>query len=150
MRTHLLNVDLKFTHYGPFPDDFDPVLQEAVDLLADTDGVDTHFELGLIDLAGFIAAIREKSSGFKYGNLGRLHFTFDVSSLSLPAADVRVLVEMRDATWPPSQRVTMGPWPVDSAIDAGLLLIGHDYAISATAVAASTNALLGNTVPQTI
>ena len=44
MRTHLLNVDLKFTHYGPFPDDFDPVLREAVDLLADTDGAETHFD----------------------------------------------------------------------------------------------------------
>jgi phosphatidylserine/phosphatidylglycerophosphate/cardiolipin synthase-like enzyme len=144
MRTHLLNVDLKFTHYGPFPDDFDPVLQEAVDLLADTDGVDTHFELGLIDLAGFISAIRDKSSGFRYGNLGRLHFTFDVSSLGVAPADVRISVEMRDASWPPSQRVTMGPWPADSAINAGLLLIGHSYAISATALRASTNALLGS------
>ena len=98
MRTHLLNVDLKFTHYGPFPADFDPVLQEAVDLFADPDGVNTHFELGLIDLASFISAIRDKSSGFKYGNLGRLHFTFDVSGLPMaPApADVRVVVEMRD------------------------------------------------------
>jgi hypothetical protein len=125
------------------------VLQEAVNLLADTDGIDTHFELGLIDLAGFISAIRDKSSGFKYGNLGRLHFTFDVSSLSLPATDVQVLIEMRDDTWPPSQRVTMGPWPADSAIDAGLLLIGHGYTISATARAASTNAVLG-TATQTI
>ena len=143
MRTHLLNVDLKFTHYGPFPDDFDPVLREAVDLLADTDGVETHFELGLIDLASFISAIRDKSSGFKYGNLGRLHFTFDVSSLGSSACRRTDLVEIRDETWPPSQRVTMGPWPADFAIDAGLLLIGHGYAISATALAASTNALLG-------
>ena len=30
----------------------------------------TPFELGLIDLAGFISAIRDKSSGFKYGDLG--------------------------------------------------------------------------------
>jgi hypothetical protein len=146
MRTHLLNLDLKFTHYGPFPADFDPVLQEAVDLLADTDGVNTHFELGLIDLAGFISAIRDKSSGFKYGNLGRLQFTFDVGNLGRPATELQIRVEMRDATWPPSQRVTMGPWSAASAIDAGLLLIGHEYVINATALDASNSAVLGSTV----
>ncbi len=143
MRTHLLAVDLKFTHYGPFPDDFDPVLREAVDLLADPDGTEMHSDLGLIDLAGFIKAIRDTSSGFKYGDLGRVHFTFDVSRLAPAPADVRIRVEMRDATWPPSQRVTMGPWAADQPIDAGLLLIGADYVISATAVAASSNTSIG-------
>ena len=150
MRTHLLAVDLKFTHYGPFPDDFDPVLREAVDLLADPDGVEMHSDLGLIDLAGFIKAIRDTSSGFKYGDLGRVHFTFDVSRLALAPADVRIRVEMRDATWPPSQRVTMGPWAADPPIDAGLLLIGSDYAISATAVAASTNTPIGVAPEETV
>ncbi|HVQ52862.1 MAG TPA: phospholipase D-like domain-containing protein, partial [Mycobacterium sp.] len=143
MRTHLLGVDLNFTHYGPFPDDFDPVLREAVDLLADPDGVETHFDFGLVDFVDFLKAIRDTSSGLKYGNLGRLHFTFDVSGLGVAPADVLVRVEMRDETWPPSQRVTMGPWVADEPIDAGLLLIGSNYTVSATAMAASSNAPIG-------
>jgi phosphatidylserine/phosphatidylglycerophosphate/cardiolipin synthase-like enzyme len=150
MRTHLMPVDLRFTHYGPFPDDFDPVLADAVGLLADTDGVETHFDLGLIDLGGFIMAIRDTGSGLRYGDLGRLHFTFDVAALGVPPAQVRVRVEMRDAEWPPSQRVTMGPWPADAPIDAGLLLVGHGYVIAATALAALTNAPIGTAPVVTI
>ena len=56
---------------------------------------------------------------------------------------------MRDVTWPPYQRVAMGPWAADAPIDAGLLLIGQGYANSATALAASTNAPIGSTA-QTI
>jgi hypothetical protein len=43
MRTHLRKVELDFTHYGPFPPDFDPILRDAVNLVVDTDGVEQHF-----------------------------------------------------------------------------------------------------------
>ena len=150
MRTHVTKVDLKFTHYGPILDDFDPVLLQAVDLFADPDGIDTHFDLGLIDLASFILAIRDDAPGLQYGALGRLHFTFNVNALPIAPADLRVRVEMRDEQWPASQRVTMGPWPANAPIDAGLLLIGNKYVLDGTAHAASTNAVVGRTAELTV
>jgi hypothetical protein len=52
---------------------------------------------------------------------------------------------MRDAEWPPSQHVTMGPFPADAPVEAGLLLISHKYVVNATALATSTSAPLGST-----
>jgi phosphatidylserine/phosphatidylglycerophosphate/cardiolipin synthase-like enzyme len=147
MRTHLLKVDLKFTHYGPFPDDFDPILRDAIDLVADTDGTETHFDLGLIDAAGLFNALKDATGGLRYGGLGRLRFTFDVSGLGMPPADVIVRVEMREAAAPPAQQVTMGPWPATGPVDAGLLQIGRDYVVRATALAAATSAPIG-TAPE--
>jgi phosphatidylserine/phosphatidylglycerophosphate/cardiolipin synthase-like enzyme len=143
MRTHLLKVDLKFTHYGPFPEDFDPILVDAVNLVADTDGTETHFDLRLIDAAGLFQAVRDSTSGLTFGGLGRLRFTFDVSGLGVAPGDVLVRVEMGEATLPASQRVTMGPWPATAPVDAGLLHVGKEYVVHATALAASTSATLG-------
>jgi len=140
MRTHLLKADLAFTHYGPSPPDFDPILQDAVNLVADTDGTQTHFDLRLIDLGDFIFALRDSTEGLEYGGFGRLRFTFDVGALNRPPADVLVRVEMRKASSPASQNVTMGPWPATGPVDAGVLLIGQEYVVRATALAASTSA----------
>jgi phosphatidylserine/phosphatidylglycerophosphate/cardiolipin synthase-like enzyme len=150
MRTHLLKVDLKFTHYGPFPDDFDPILGDAVNGLADPDGTEQHLEARLIDAAGAFAALKDASTGFRYGGLGRLRFTFDVSGLGRDPADVVVRVEMREVGAAPSQEVAMGPWPAASTVDAGVLRIGIDYLVRATALDATSLAPIGSTPEQPV
>jgi hypothetical protein len=149
MRTHLLKVDPKFTHYGPFPEDFDPFLLDAVNLAVDTDGSETQFDVGLIDAWGVWRAVSDDSGGLRYGGLGRLRFTFDVSAIPRPADQVVVRVEMRDSAAPPSQRVTLGPWPAASSVEAGLLHIGKSYSVHAVALDASTSAQLGTWEPGT-
>ena len=150
MRTHLLKVDLAFTHYGPFPPDFDPILGDAINGLADPDGTVRNIEAGLMDAAGAFAALSDASTGFRYGGLGRLRFSFDVSGLGRDPADVVVRVEMREAGAAPSQQVAMGPWPATSAVDAGVLRIGTDYLVRATALDAGSLAPLGSTPEQTV
>ena len=150
MRTHLLKVDLTFTHYGPFPDDFDPILRDAIDLLADTDGTAAHLEPRLVDAAGLFEALREAQGGLTYGGLGRLRFTFDVSGLGMAPGDVLVRVEIGEAGAPPVQRVTLGPWPATGAVDAGVLHIGVNYQLRATALAAASSAPIATTAEQTV
>jgi hypothetical protein len=148
MRTHLLNVDLNFTHYGPFPPDFDPILRDAVALAVDTDGVERHFDLGLMDVTAFVKAMLDAPEGFRYGGLARLRLTFDVSDLGMSPADVLVSVEMKQQDWPPAQRVKMGPWSAASPVDAGLIALGGDYEIFARAMAESTSAPIGQPLVQ--
>jgi hypothetical protein len=150
MRTHLLKVDLKFTHYGPFPEDFDPILRDAIDLLADTDGTAARLEPRLVDAAGLFEALRESHGGLTYGGLGRLRFTFDVSGLGMAPGDVLVRVEIGEAGAPPSQRVTLGPWPAASAVDAGVLHIGVEYRVRATALTAASSTPIATTPEQSV
>jgi phosphatidylserine/phosphatidylglycerophosphate/cardiolipin synthase-like enzyme len=150
MRTHLLKVDMNFTHYGPFPDDFDPILRDAIDLFADVDGTETHFDLGLMDGAEVFRALGDATGGLTYGGLGRLRFTFDVSGLGVSPANVLVRVEMRDLDAPASQWVTMGPWPATDPVDAGLLHIGKEYGVRATALGSGGSVTLGTTGEQPI
>jgi phosphatidylserine/phosphatidylglycerophosphate/cardiolipin synthase-like enzyme len=142
MRTHLLKVDLNFTHYGPFPDDFDPFMLDAANLIADTDGVQTQFELRLIDAVGFFEALRDGTSGLRYGGVGRLRFVFDVSAIGANPSTVSVRVKIGDLLLPESQHATMGPFPADTEAEAGVLRIGRDYAVRATAFNASTSAFI--------
>ena len=58
-------------------------------------------------------------------------------------------VEMRDSAAPPSQRVTLGPWPAASSVEAGLLHIGKSYSVHAVALDASTSVQLGTSEPGT-
>jgi phosphatidylserine/phosphatidylglycerophosphate/cardiolipin synthase-like enzyme len=148
MRTHLLKVDLKFTHYGPFPNDFDPILRDAIDVVADTDGTKTHFDLGLIDAFEAFQALRDATGGLTFGGLGRLRFTFDVSGLGRDPASVLVRVEMREEGAPVAQQVTLGPWLATDAVDAGLLRIGKKYVLSAIPLDATTSAQLRPPVSQ--
>ena len=150
MRTHLLKVDLDFTHYGPFPDDFDPILGDAVELMVDPDGTQQHIETGLMDVAGAFAALKDSSTGFRYGGLGRLRFTFDVSGLGRDPDEVVVRVEMRAEGSTPSQQVALGPWPATSGVDAGVLRIGTKYLVRATALDATSLNQIGSTPEQPV
>jgi hypothetical protein len=60
----------------------DRLLRDAVALFADTDGVERHFDMGLVYLAGYIMALVDAPEEFRYGGLAQLRFTFDVSQLA--------------------------------------------------------------------
>jgi hypothetical protein len=143
MRTHLLKFDPKFTHYGPFPENFDPVLRDAVNLVVDTDGTETHFDLRLMDAFGVFEALGDAGSGLEFGGLGRLTFNIDVSALVRPAEEVLVRVQMREDGAPLGQQVTLGPWPATGPANAGLVRVGKTYVVQATALDATTLNTIG-------
>ncbi|HYQ03288.1 MAG TPA: phospholipase D-like domain-containing protein [Polyangiaceae bacterium] len=142
MRTHLLNVDLKFTHYGPFPDGVDPSLVEAVNLVVDPDGTSFNLDISVLGAVELFRSVSSAPGDLTFGGLGRFRFTFDVNHLGVAPAEVLVRVEMRRgetlAPW-----VTVGTWPATAPVDGSLYTIGQTYSVRATALAASNAAPLG-------
>ena len=141
METHLMKVDLKFTHYGELPRHFDPVLTDLLNLVIDTDGTQTHFDLSILDAYKLIQLLRGSAPPtpeFPLGQVGRYTFTFDVNGLGRPANEVSVVVNMREQGAPDGESVTLGPWPATDPVDAGLIRIGTTYAVLPTAVETAT------------
>lgn len=144
MRTHLMKADLAFTHYGPFPEDFDPTFLDVVDLLVDTDGTTGRLEPRLVDAYAMFQSLGEAQGGLTFGGVGRLRFAFDVTGLGRPADRTTVAVDVFEQGRPVT-RITMGPWPATAPVDAGILHIGTTYVVRATARDLSSGAPLATT-----
>lgn len=132
--------DLTHTHYGFQPSQEEQATAAGMAFALDSDGEQTQHGLRYIDVLAFLRSNDREGLAAS----GTLEITFDTGALGLPAADLRVTVEVQDVLLGPGSKYGAGPFPGNSQPRVPVLAVNRDYFISAKATtAAAPNVLVG-------
>jgi phosphatidylserine/phosphatidylglycerophosphate/cardiolipin synthase-like enzyme len=122
-------MDVLHTHLGTQPADLDGTFVDALNFAFDPDG---HMPASnLVPLRDVLDSLAAGTDTVTFGGLGTLRLVFDVSSIPVAAADIRVLVRMTIPGDVP-QVLTLGPFPANAPARIGVVRVGVAYPLRAT------------------
>jgi hypothetical protein len=137
-RSGIVEMDPIHTHYGIQPEDADGTFIDAVNVLADPDGIkDDLLPTGLLDIRELMAALSAGTPETPFGGIGVLRLAFNVAALGNPS-DIIVIVSVIQTGANESTRVTLGTFPATATANAGVISIGVGYSVRATTALAAT------------
>ncbi len=140
--------DLTHTHYGFQPTQEEQASAAAMAFALDSDGELTQHGIRYIDVLAFLRSNDREG----LGAAGSLEITFDVTAiLGIPAAGLRITVEVEDALLGADSKYAVGPFPGDASPRVPVLAVNRDYLVSAKAVAATApDVLVGQVTNPTV
>jgi len=137
--------DLVHTHYGYQPTQEEQAVASAMVFALDSDGEKTHHGIRFID----VLALLRSNDREGLAAAGSLEITFDITAiLGIPAANLRITVEVQDKELGPQSKYAIGPFRGDETPRVPILAVNREYYISARATtAAAPDVAVGQRVP---
>jgi hypothetical protein len=120
-------------------------MADAMVFALDSDGEKTHHGIRFID----VLPLLQSNNREDLGAAGSLEITFDITAiLGIPAANLRITVEVEDKEIGLTSKYRVGPFRGDEIPRVPVLAVGREYYVSARATtAAAPDVVVGQRVP---